>query len=82
MIRVLNLVSFFSCKIPRKMVLVFCPCAVRLRRLAQNVGRGLRLRPFTCKFVRKMVVVTCPCAFRPGKLAQNACRGLGAGHFP
>jgi hypothetical protein len=43
------------------MALVFCPSAFRLRRLAQNVGRGLGLRHFTCtvKFL-----VTCQGGFR------------------
>ena len=33
----------FPCRFPRKMALVTLPCAFRLCRLAQSVGRGLRM---------------------------------------
>ena len=58
------------CKFPHKMALVKCPCAFRLRRLAQN-GRGRSIRHSPCKFPRKMVLVKCPCAFRLRRLAQD-----------
>ena len=57
----------------------------RLRRLAQNTGRGIRgVRHFPCKFPHKMPLVTCPCAFRLCRLAQNVGRGikLASGIFP
>lgn len=34
----------FTCKFSHKMVLPTCPCAPRLRRLAQSEGRGLGIR--------------------------------------
>ena len=64
-----------------KMVLVFCPCAFRLRRLTQNGCHALGLRHFTCKFLHKMVLVFCPCAFRLRRLTQNGCHALGLRHF-
>ena len=39
------------CKFPHKMLLLTCPCAVRLRRLAQNAGRGRSFRHFPFKFL-------------------------------
>ena len=56
------------CKFPYRMAPVRCPCAFRLRRLAQNDSRGRR-EP------HKMPLVTCPCAFRLRRLAQNDSRG-------
>ena len=63
------------------MALRKCPCAFRLRRLAQNVCRGIRVRHFSCKLTHKMVLRKCPCAFRLRRLAQNVCRGIGVWHF-
>ena len=39
-------------------------CAFRLRKLAQNACRGIRVRHFHWKFPHKMPLVTCPFAFR------------------
>ena len=47
-----------------KIVFVKCPCAFRLRRLAQNDVRGLGVRLLSCKFPHKTGLVTCPCACR------------------
>ena len=59
-----------SCKSPHKMAVVQCPCAFRLRRIAQSAGRGRRRRHFPCKFAHKMALMTCPYAFPLGRLAQ------------
>ena len=40
------------------MALVKCPCAFRLRRLAQNGCRGISVRQFSCKFLHK---IHCSC---------------------
>ena len=45
------------------MAFVKCPCAFRLRRLAQNSGPEISVRQFPCKFPDKMALVKCPCAF-------------------
>ena len=55
------------------MALVTCPYAFRLRRLAQNVCRGIGVRHFSFKFPYEMALVTCPCAFRLRRLAQERC---------
>ena len=64
---------------PHKMTLVKCPCAFRLRRLAQNGVPGGVPGRFFCKFPYKMALVPCQCAFRPAfrlrRLAQNGVRG-------
>ena len=65
----------FSCQFPRKMALVKCPCAFRLRRLAQNVVSGSVPGHFSCEFSHKMALVKCPCTFRPRRLAQNGVPG-------
>ena len=39
--------GIFSCKFPHKMALVKCPCAFRLRTLAQNAVRGIGVRHFS-----------------------------------
>ena len=57
---------FFLLKFPRDMPLVTCPCAFRLRRLAQPAYPGMRVRHAPCKFPHNMPLVTCPCAFRLG----------------
>ena len=44
-----------------RMLLVTCPYACRLCRLAQNGGPGIRVRHFPCKFRHRMPLVTCPC---------------------
>ena len=64
------------------MLLVKCPCAFRLRRLAQNACRRISVRHVPCKFLQEMPLVTCPCALRPRRLAQNACPGISVWHFP
>ena len=69
-------VRHFPCKILHKMPLVTCPCACRLRRLAQNACPGISVQHFPCKFLHNMPLVTCPCAFRLRRLAQNAGRGI------
>ena len=42
------------------MALVKCPCAFRLRRLAQNAGHGGVLGHFPCKFLHEMALVRSP----------------------
>ena len=62
----------FCPKFSRKTSLVRCPCAFRLRRLAQRVGRGFglfSLRHFHLKNLHKHFLVRCPCAFRLRRLA-------------
>ena len=71
---------YFPCRFRHKMALVKCP--FRLRRLAQNDGRGWRGQHFPCKFLHKMALVTRPCAFRLRRLAQNDGRGRCVQHFP
>ena len=39
------------------MALVRCPRALRLRRLAQSLRRGVGLRRFHCKFLHKRALV-------------------------
>ena len=46
-------VRHFSCKFQQKMALVTCPCAFRLRRLAQKAGSGIRVRHFLVNFHKK-----------------------------
>ena len=53
------------------MAVVPCPCAFRLRRLAQNNVPGIGVRDFSCKFPHKMTLVKCLCAFRPRRRLQN-----------
>ena len=79
----LRSVRHFSCKFQHKMALVKCPCAFRLRRLAQNACRGIGVRHCLGKFPHKMalLILKCPCAFRLRRLAQNVCRGIGVRHF-
>ena len=55
-----------------KMVLVKCPCACGLRKLAQNHGPVSHL-PF--KFPCRTPLMTCPYAFGLGKLGGSDCRG-------
>ena len=43
-------VRHFPYKFPHKMALMKCPCAFRLRRLAQNACPGIEVRHFSCKF--------------------------------
>ena len=69
------------CKFPHKMALVTCPCAFRLRRLEQTVGRGRGIWHFPCKFPCKMALVKCSCVFRLRRLAQNGCRGISVPRF-
>ena len=63
------------------MALVKCPCAFRLRRLAQNGCRGISVRHFSCKCPHKMALVKCPLACRLRRLAHNGCRRISARHF-
>ena len=66
------------------MALVKCPCAFRLRRLAQNVCRGIGVRHFSCNFRQNgssempMVHVRFDCAGSHKMLAKE----LLSGHFP
>ena len=71
----------FSSKFPHKVALLKCPRAFRLRRLAQNAGRGIGVRHFSCKFPHKMALIKCPCPFRLRSFAQNVCRGVGVRQF-
>ena len=50
----------FPCKFQQAMALVKCPCACRLRRLAQDDGRGRRVRHCSCKFPHKLAIVRSP----------------------
>ena len=59
-----------------------CPCAFRLRTLAQTVRRDLGPRYFSCKLPREMALVKCPSAFRIRKLAESLLWGLGPRHLP
>ena len=63
------------------MALVKCPCAFRLRRLAQKGCREISVRHFSCKFPHKMALVTCSCAFRLRRLAQNSGPEISVRHF-
>ena len=75
----------FSCEFSHKMALA-CPCAFRLRGLAQTVHPNLGPRHFSCKFSHQMAheaaLVTRPCAFRLRRLAQTLRCNLGPQHFP
>ena len=55
------------------------PCALRLRRLAQNAVPEKRSGIFLVN-VHKIVLVTCPCALRLRRLAHNAVPGKGVRH--
>ena len=48
----------FSWQFSHKMALVRCPCAFRLRRLAQNVGTGVGPRHFFGKFSDKTALMS------------------------
>ena len=61
-----------------------CPCAFRLRRLAQSVVRSLGLgclRHFMCKFSPNVALLQRPHAFRLRRLARSVVQGLGLRHF-
>ena len=61
---------------------IMCPCAFRLRRLAQNdVPGGVRGHLY-CKIPNKMALWPCPSAFRLRRLAQSVLPGLGIGLPP
>ena len=68
------------------MALVACPCAFRLRGLAQSLprefcfifGRGIFLENSPVKWLFCNV----QSSFRFRRLAQNSCRGPGVRHFP
>ena len=62
----------FSRTFPHKMALVKCPCAFRLRRLAQKDGSGKPVPIFSVESPHKVALVTCPYAFRVCRLARNA----------
>ena len=75
----------FSCEFSHKMALA-CPCAFRLRGLAQTVHPNLGPRHFSCKFSHQMAhheaaLVTRPCAFRLRRLAQTVRPRVGPWHF-
>ena len=80
----------FFCLVWRRMLLLTCPCAFRLCRLAKRSSQSWRpdLWPghFSRKFSHAKALVTCPCAFRSHRLAQNLRRDffliLGPGIFP
>ena len=74
-------VRHFPKKNARKMAIAACPCAFRLRRLAQNVQLTSGARHFFCNFPHKMALVTCPCAFRLRRLARTARPDLGMRHL-
>ena len=73
--------GIFSCKFPRKMALVICPCAFRLCKLAQNGCRRGVPGPFAQTFPSKMDLMTRPCACRLRSLAQNGVPGGVRGIF-
>ena len=70
----------FPYKVALLKPLVTCPCAFRLRRLAQNGCPGIRVRHFSCKFPYKMALLTCPCGFRLRRLAQSVVPALGTSY--
>jgi hypothetical protein len=62
----------FSCQFsPKIKWLVTCPCAFRLRRLAQSRWRAPGRGIFPVNSRIKIVLVRCPSAFRLRRLAQN-----------
>ena len=66
-------VRHFPCKFPHKMARVKCPCAFRLRRLAQNDVPGLGSGIFLVNF-DKMALVKCPCEQKTLKVdAETYC---------
>ena len=74
--------GIFPVNFLHKMPLVKCPCALRLRRLAQNACRGRSVRHFPCKFSEQIPFVKCPCAFRLRRLTQSVLCGLRIGLRP
>ena len=66
-------VRHFSCKFSHKMALLKCPCAFRLRMLAQNVCRGMGSGIFRVNFVH--VRFDCACSHK------TCVAGLGSGIF-
>ena len=76
----------FSSQFTYKVALVKCWGVFRLRRLAQNVGRGFGPRHFCFKFPYAVALATCWSAFRLCRLAQSVCPrsglNLGRGIFP
>ena len=72
----LSAARHFCCKFSRKSSVVRCPCAFRLRRLAQDEGRGVGLGHCLCKFLHKRLLLRCPCVFRvrsSGMLVGGSC---------
>ena len=65
----------------KKIALLKCPSAFRLRRLVQNAGPGISVRHFSWRFPQKLALVQCPCAFRLRRLARNMCPGISVRHF-
>ena len=66
------------------MALARCPCAFRLRRLAQTVGLSSGCsgaRHFSLKFSHRIALVRCPCALRLLRLAQKVGPSSGPWHF-
>ena len=66
-----NDVPEVSHRFMHRMALEKCPCAFRLRRLAQNHVPGCVLGHFPCKCPYKIALLTCPCAFRLRRLAHK-----------
>ena len=73
----------FFLSILAQMVLVKCPNAFRLRRLAQRVVPAVvpDLGPQHFKFLHKKLLAQCPSGFRVCRLAQSVDRDRGPRHF-
>ena len=74
-------VQHIPCKCSHKMALVTCPCAFRLRRLAQNKSRGPGARHFPCDFLHILnnscdmsCNFDCAGLCKARNLAQTACQ--------
>ena len=73
--------GIFPVNFNAKWLFVTCPCAFRLRSLAQNDGRGISVRRFSCNFPHKMALVKCPCAFDCAGSHKTRVEGLAVQHF-
>ena len=69
-------VRHVPCKFTCKMALVKCPCAFRLRRLAQNAGRGISVRHFPVYIGSCEMLLCLSTAKRPllGSLHRNLAK--------
>ena len=65
-----------------KMALVKCPCAFRLRRLAQNAVPGIGVRHFPLNFHTKWLLWNVHVHFDRAGSHKMPCPGLGSGIFP